>query len=135
MEPDDKAKKNEYDSSFLLKFEDLKEQVKFLENEKLLLKEQLDNFKNNKIHLFKKGQYSNSIRAAYQDLISFAGVSANKVQKVIGVVLTQIAGIQVDRLPKSTFAKDMAIESREGGTVPDCLRALSRELYQYDTSL
>ena len=28
------------------------------------------------------------------------------------IVLTQIAGIQIDRLPKSTFAKDMAIESR-----------------------
>ena len=95
MEPDDKAKKNEYDSSFLLKFEDLKEQVKFLENEKLLLKEQLDNFKNNKIHLFKKGQYSNSTLAAYQDLISFAGVSANKVQKVVDIVLTQIAGIRL----------------------------------------
>ena len=77
-----------------------------------MLKEQLDNFKNNKIHLFKKGQYSNSIRAAYQDLISFSGVSANKVKKVVGVVLTQIARIQVDRLPKSIFAKDMAIESR-----------------------
>ena len=77
-----------------------------------MLKEQLDNFKNNKIQLFKKGQYSNITRAAYQDLISFAGVSANKVDKVVDIVLTQIAGIQVDRLPKSTFAKDMAIESR-----------------------
>ena len=76
-----------------------------------MLKEQLNNVKNNKIHLFKKCQYSNSTRAAYQDLISFAGVSANKVQKVIDVVLTQVAKIQVDRLPKSTFAKDMAIES------------------------
>ena len=90
-----KQKKNEYDPLFLLKFEDSKEQVKFLENEKLLLKEQLDNFKNNKIHLFKKGQYSNSTRAAYQDLISFAGVSANKVQKVVDIVLTQIAGIRL----------------------------------------
>ena len=33
-----KKEKNEYDPSFLLKVEDLKEQVKFLENEKLLLK-------------------------------------------------------------------------------------------------
>ena len=39
-----KQKENEYDPSFLPKLEDLKEQVKFLENEKLLLKEQLDNF-------------------------------------------------------------------------------------------
>ena len=89
-----KANKNEYGLS--LKLEDLKEQVKFLENEKLLLKEQLDNFKNNKIQLFKKGQYSNSTRAAYQDLISFAGVSANKVPQAVDIVLTQIAGVQVD---------------------------------------
>ena len=107
-----KQKKIESDPSFLLKLEDLKEQVRFLENEKLLLKEQLDNFKNNKIQLFKKGQYSNITCATYQDLISFAGVNANKVDKVVDIVLTQIAGIQVGRLPKSTFAKDMAIELR-----------------------
>ena len=76
------------------------------------LKEQLDNFRNNTIHLFQKSQHSNSTCAAYQDLISFAGVSANKVEKVVDIVLTQIAGIQVDQLPKSTFAKDMEIESR-----------------------
>ena len=28
------------------------------------------------------------------------------------IVLTQIAGIQVDQLPKSTFAKDPTVESR-----------------------
>ena len=109
----DKAKNTESDPSLLLKLEDLKEQAKFLENEKLFLKEQLDNFKSNKIQLFKKGQYSNSTSTAYQDLISYAGVSANKVDKVVDIVLTQIAGTQVDRLPKSTFAMDMAIESRE----------------------
>ena len=44
LEADDKAKKKKkkrnriWDPSFLLKFEDLKDQVKFLENEKLLLK-------------------------------------------------------------------------------------------------
>ena len=90
----DKAKNIDSDPSLLLKLEDLKEQVKFLENEKLLLKEQLDNFKSNKIQLFEKGQYSNSTRAAYQDLISYPGVSANKVDKVVDIVLTQIAGIQ-----------------------------------------
>ena len=62
------------------------------------------------------------------------GVSANKVDKVVDIVLTQISGIQVDGLPKSTFAKDMTIESRVG-TISSCLRALSRELYQYDTLL
>ena len=79
---------------------------------KLILKEQLDIFKNNKIQLFKKGQYSNNTHAAYQDLISFAVVSANKAGKVVDIALTQIAEIQVGWLSKSTFAKDMAIESR-----------------------
>ena len=88
----------------------LKEQVKFLESEKLTLKEQLDNFQNNKIQLFKKGQYSNSIRAAYQDLISFAGVSTNKVDEVADIVLTLIAEIQLDPLSKSIFARGVAIE-------------------------
>ena len=108
----DKAKNIESNPSLLLKLENLKEQVKFFENEKLLLKDQPDNFKNNKIQLFKKGQYSNSTRAAYQDLISYASISTNKVDKVVDIVLTQISGIQVDRLPKSTFAKDITIESR-----------------------
>ena len=91
-----KKKKKEYDPLLLMKLEDLKDQVKFLENEKLLLKEQLDNFKSNKIQLFEKAQYSNSTRAAYQDLISFAGVSENKADKVVDIVLTHIAEIQVD---------------------------------------
>ena len=49
-------KKESSDPSLLLQLEDLMEQVKFLENEKLLLKEQLDNFKSNKIQLYEKGQ-------------------------------------------------------------------------------
>ena len=88
-----KKKKNLSDASLLLKLEDLKDQVKFLENEKLLLKEQLDNFKSNKIQLFKKDLYSNSTRIAYQDLLSYAGISAKKIEKVVDIVLTQIAEI------------------------------------------
>ena len=88
-----------------------KKQVKFFENEKLLLKEQQDNFKSNKIQLFKKDQHSNSTHIADQNLISNAGISANKVDKVIHISLTQIAGIHVDKLPKPTFSKDIAIES------------------------
>ena len=59
-----KAKKIESFPSLLLKLKDLREQLKFLEKEKLLLKEQLDNFKSTKIELFKKIQYSNNTRAA-----------------------------------------------------------------------
>ena len=62
---DDKVKKKkknyEYDiwSFILTELEDLREQFNFLGNDKLLLKEQLDNFKSNKIQLFKKGQFCN----------------------------------------------------------------------------
>ena len=56
-----KQKIQSSDLSLLPKLEDLKEQVKLLENQKQLLKEQLDDFKSNKIQLFEKGQYSNSI--------------------------------------------------------------------------
>ena len=59
-----KQKKIESFPPLLLKLEDLREQLKFLEKEKLLLKEQLDNFKSTKIELFKKIQYSNNTRAA-----------------------------------------------------------------------
>ena len=55
-----KQKKIQSDPSLLLKLEDLKEQVKFFENEKLLLKVQLNNFQSNK-----KGQYSNSTRVMH----------------------------------------------------------------------
>ena len=49
------------------------------------------------------------------------GVHANKADKVADIVLTQISGIQVDGLPKSTFAKGMAIESRGVAQyLPDC---------------
>ena len=50
-------------------------------------------------------QYSNSTRAAYQNLISYAGVSANKVDKVVDIVLTEIDGIQVGRLSRSTLLR------------------------------
>ena len=80
----------------LLKLENLKDQVKFHENEKLLLIEQLDNFKSNKIEfIFKKGQYSNSTHAAYQNLVSYAGVSANKVDKVVDTYWHSLLGFKL----------------------------------------
>ena len=64
LETNKAKKKTDSFPSLLLKLEDLREQLKFLEKEKLLLKEQLDNFKSTKIELFKKIQYSNNTRAA-----------------------------------------------------------------------
>ena len=45
--------------------------------------------KSKKIKLFKKDEYSNNTpRAAYQNLTSYAGVSTNKPEKVVDIVLT-----------------------------------------------
>ena len=72
-----------------------------MENEKNLLKEKTDDFENNELNLFQKGQYSKEVRTLYQDLISDGRVSANKMEKVVDIVLTKIAGLQVDRpIPK-----------------------------------
>ena len=83
-----------------------------MENEQSLLKEKIDDFENKKLNLFQKGQYSNQVRAAYEDLISDGCVSANKIEKVVNIALTKIAGLQADRLPKSTYPKDMGIKVR-----------------------
>ena len=95
-----------------LKIKELKQVIKYMESEKCLLKEKIVDYENKKLTIFQKGQYSNKVRAAYQDLVSDGGVNANKVEKVVNIVLTKIAGVQVDRLPKSTYAKDMGIEVR-----------------------
>ena len=91
------------------KIKELEQITKCMENEKNLLKEKTDDFENKKLN----------VRTLYQDLISDGRVSANKMEKVVDIVLTKIAGLQVDRLPKSAYAKDMGIEI---STVPCCFR-------------
>ena len=91
---------------------ELEQVIKYMDNEKSLLKEKIDDFENKKLDLFQKEQYSNQVRAAYQDLTFDGGVSANNIEKVVNIVLTKITGLQVDKLPKSTYAKDMGIEER-----------------------
>ena len=86
--------------------------MQYMRNEKSSLKEKIDDFENKKLNFFQKEHYSNQVRAAYQDLISDGGVSANKIEKVVNIVLTKIAGLQVDRLPKSAYAKYVGIEVR-----------------------
>ena len=68
------------------KIKELEQVIKYMENEKSLLKEKIDDFENKKLNLFQKGQYSNQVRAAYQDLISDGSISANKIEKVVNIV-------------------------------------------------
>ena len=60
------------------KIKELELVIKYIENEKSLLKKKIDDFENKKLNLFQKGQYSNQVRAAYQDLISDGGQDRKK---------------------------------------------------------
>ena len=73
----------------LTKMKDLQDQIKCLENEKLELLDKVQEFEKNRLALFKKGHYINNVRAAYEDL---GGASANKIEKVVHIVLNKMQG-------------------------------------------
>ena len=90
---------------------DLQDCIKRFENEKLELLDKVQDFEKKRLTLLEKGQYSNNVRAEYEDLLCIGCVSGNKIEKVIHVVLTKIARLEVDKLPKTTFIKYMAVEA------------------------
>ena len=57
------------DVTLCTKIKDLHDQIKCLKNEKLELSDNMHDFENNCLMLFKKGQYWNDIRSAYEDLL------------------------------------------------------------------
>ena len=87
------------------------EEIKNLENENMQLEERIEEFINHEVKLFDKNRYKNEIREVYQDIMTLVG-GANNVEKLVRNVLEKIAGLKVDRLPKSTFAKYMNLEAR-----------------------
>ena len=99
----------QYSQSYV---DELNEQIVFLQNEKLMLEEQLDEFMSKKVSFFHNGKYDDCIRMLYQDLMCTAGLSARNVQHAIEVVLKELAGIEVEQLPKITFANCMLLEER-----------------------
>ena len=48
----------------------------------------------------------------YQDLMCTAGLSARNMQHATEVVLKELTGIEVEQLPKTTFANYMLLEAR-----------------------
>ena len=61
--------------------------------------------------IFKKWPIQQQHMCCIPRINQLAGVSANKTDKVVDIALTQIAGIQGDWLPKSTFAKASGAEA------------------------
>ena len=90
---------------------DLNQQIRALENEKLMLNEKIDTFLSREICCFEKGRYKDVMRMVYEDILMM-GVSTRNVERVIRLVLEKVAGIKVDRLPSECFARYMLVEAR-----------------------
>ena len=65
----DNWRKTAKDVTLCTKIKDLHDQIKCLKNEKLELSGNMQDFENNCLMLFKKWQYWNDIRSAYEDLL------------------------------------------------------------------
>ena len=76
----------------LTKMKDLQDKIKCLENEKLELLDKVQDFEKNRLTLFRKGHYTNNVKAAYEDLLCIGGASANKIEKVVHIVLNKMQG-------------------------------------------
>ena len=57
------------------------------------------------------GHYNDTVRVTYQDLVMTV-VGINKIQKVVHTVLKSFTNMDIECLPKATFARLMYTESR-----------------------
>ena len=62
------------DANLPITIKDLCNQIKCLKNWKLELSDKVHNFENKHLILFKKRQYSNYIRSAYEVLLGIGGI-------------------------------------------------------------
>ena len=74
------------------------------------MEEKVEVFTTKKLSFFKNNRYCDKIRMVYENIL-YMGLSTWNVQKVIKIVLEKLAGVECDRLPKSTFSKYMLIEA------------------------
>ena len=90
---------------------EMKQQISILENEKCEVEERLSSYMEGLIKAKENGHYSNTVRATYQDLVMM-GVGNNNIEKVVRNVLTNFTNMNIECLPKATFARLMYTESR-----------------------
>ena len=65
------------DVTLCTKTKDLHDQINCLKNKKLELRDKVHDFENDCLMLFKKGQYWNDIRSAYEDLLCIGSVNVS----------------------------------------------------------
>ena len=107
-----KINKNEIlGTSYDARISELKQQISILENEKCEVEEKLSSYMEGLIKTKENGHYSNTVRATYKVLVMM-GVGINNIEKVVRTVLTNFTNMDIECLPKATFARLMYIESR-----------------------
>ena len=90
---------------------ELKQQISILENEKCEVEEKLSSYMEGLIKTKENRHYSNTVRATYQDLVMM-DVGINNIEKLVRNVLTNFTNMNIECLPKATFARLMYTESR-----------------------
>ena len=107
-----KSSKNEIlGTSYDARISELKQQISILENEKCEVKEKLSSYMEELIKTKENGNYNDTVRATYQDLV-LMGVGINNIEKVVRTVLTNFTNINIKCLTKATFVRFMYSESR-----------------------
>ena len=108
-----KISRSQQDNScYRSKIDELNQQIKNLENEKVVIEEKMEEFMaTREVKTFKDGKYTDDIRMLYQDLLCM-GVSANMVSSVIRKVMEKLGDVDCERLPSATFSKYMLLKAR-----------------------
>ena len=109
-----KKKSSENDilgTSYNARISELKQQILILENEKCEVEDKLSSYMKGVIKTKENGQYTDAVRATYQDLVMM-GVGINNIEQVVHTVLTNFTNMNIECLPKATFARLMYTESR-----------------------
>ena len=103
---------SEEETVFQSYVQDLKDQIEYLEDEKLKLEEKINSFlKDREVQVFQEGKYCDEVRQVYEDLLCY-GLGSRNIEPVIRTVLKKLAGLDAGRLPKASFAKYMLLEAR-----------------------
>ena len=104
----EETRDDDYKSS---KIQELQDRIKLLQNELLETQDRVNAFcADDQILCFRNGEYSDSVREVYEDLLCM-GVGTANVEEIIRTVLKKLANMECDRLPKPTFSKYMLLEA------------------------
>ena len=125
-----KNNKNEIlGTSYGARISEPKQKISISENEKCEVEEKLSSYVEGLIKTKENGHYNDTVRATYQDLVMM-GVGINNNEKVVRTVLADFTNMDIQCLPKATFARLEYTKSRRLSLL-QVVQSLSKD---YDSS-